>query len=450
MLQKTDEINDTHEEKNTFQQLLNSYDYEIPKKGDFTEATILSKEDDSILVDIGGKFDARVPRKDIEQLDEELISGLKIGDPVDVRVLRTPGPFSSRLLVSISQALSKQDWDEILELKADDESTEITVSGVNRGGLVGTLGSLRGFIPNSCIPGYRAGMLGDQLNTFKRNFVGETMRVKVLEVDRQKQRLILSARENEKENMARIIEQYHEGDRVNGRVVQIMPYGAFIDIGGVHGLLHISEIAWHEVSQPEDEVSVGEEIDVEICRIDPEQARIGLSRKAMLPGPWDNIDDRYTVGDLCEGEIAAVKDFGLFIRLEAGLDGLVHKTELDGSVVPGKAMYKQGDKVLVRVISVDSDRQRIGLSMKQVTYQEEIDWMQERHQGDADSAESLDSAENTEGEEGDDSADSADNVDRLESAGSMEDPGQSADPEVEDPEFSMESADSSLEVSDSE
>jgi len=429
MLQKTGEVNDRQEEKNAFQRLLNSYDYELPKKGDFTEATILSKEDDSILVDIGGKFDARVPRKDIEQLDEELLSGLKIGDAVDVRVLRTPGPFSSSLLVSISQALSKQDWDEALELKADDESTDITVSGVNRGGLVGTLGLLRGFIPNSCIPGYRAGMQGEQLNTFKRNLVGETMRVKVLEADRRKQRLILSARENEKENMQRILEQYNEGDRVCGRVVQIMPYGAFIDIGGVHGLLHISEMAWHEVSQPGDEVSVGEEIDVEICKIDAEQARIGLSRKAMLPGPWDNIDERYAVGDLCEGEIAAVKDFGLFIRLEAGLDGLVHKTELDGSVVPGKTMYKQGDRVLVRVISVDSDRQRIGLSMKQVTYQEEIDWMQSRHQQDAESA---------------------DSVEAEESAESVEDPMEPGDPEAEDSTAITESAEGSQDASESE
>ena len=373
--------------------MLDSYDYDLPRRGEFAEATILSKDGDEILVDIGGKHDALVPRKDVEQLDDAILSELKVGDPVDVRVLRTPGPFSSRLLVSISQALSKQDWDEILELKTDNESTEITISDVNRGGLVGTLGSLRGFIPNSCIPGYRAGMQGNQLDTFKNNFVGETMRVKVLEADRRKQRLILSAREDEKENMRRIIEQYSEGDRVDGRVVQIMPYGAFIDLGGVHGLLHISEMAWHDVKNPEDEVSVGENVEVEICRIEPERARIGLSIKALQPGPWDGIEEKFGIGDLCEGEIVAVKDFGLFVRLQPGLDGLVHKTELDGSVVPGKAMYKPGDKVLVRVISVEPDRKRIGLSMKQVTYQEEVEWMQARHQEEADENLSDDSAQ---------------------------------------------------------
>lgn len=410
MPEKTGAVTDQTMEKDTFQEMLDSYDYDLPRKGEFTEATVLSKEEDEILVDIGGKHDALVPRKDIEQLDEDLLSSLKVGDLVDVRVLRTPGPFSSKLLVSISQALSKQDWDEVLVLKSEEESTEITVSGVNRGGLVGSLGSLRGFIPNSCIPGYRAGMKGDQLDSFKRNFIGETMRVKVLEADRRKQRLILSAREDEKENIRRILEQYAEGDKVEGRVVQIMPYGAFIDLGGVHGLLHISEMAWHEVVHPEDEVSVGETLEVEICRIEPERARIGLSRKALEPGPWDNIDERYNVGDLCEGEVVAVKDFGLFVRLEAGLDGLVHKSELDGSVVPGKAMFKSGDKVLVRVIAVDPGRQRIGLSMKQVTYQEEIDWMQDRHQQSGDGEESAEPAgESEEGMEPENEVEQSDN-----------------------------------------
>ncbi|MBN1266700.1 MAG: S1 RNA-binding domain-containing protein, partial [Anaerolineales bacterium] len=367
-------------EISSFQQLLDNYEYDLPKKGDFTEATILSKDSDEILVDIGGKHDAVVPRKDIERLDDSILSALKVGDSVDVRVLRTPGPFSSRLLVSISQALSKQDWDEVLELQAENRSAEIAISDVNRGGLVGLLGSLRGFIPNSCIPGYRAGLKGDQLISFKRNFVGEQMRVKVLEADRRQQRLVLSAREDEKENIRRILEQYSEGDRARGTVVQIMPYGAFIDLGGVHGLLHISEMAWHDVKNPEDEVSVGEQIDVEICRIEPERARIGLSRKALEPGPWDTIDEKFNPGDLCEGEIVAVKEFGLFVRLQPGLDGLVHKTEMDGTVIPGKPIFKTGDRVLVRVIGVDSERQRIGLSMKQVTYQEEVDWMQERNQ----------------------------------------------------------------------
>ncbi len=389
--ERDQEEHEEHEEQsegedryNRFKQLLDEYEYESPRRGELLEGEVLRVDDDSILVDVGAKRDAVVPRKDLSRLEEEELGKISRGDRVPVRVIRAPDRINDRLLVSLSRGLEKEDWDKAQELLDSGEVIELEVVGVNKGGLLAEFGRLRGFIPNSHTPGMIPGADRQKKTDIKREIIGETIPLTVLEVNRRRKRLILSGKIAEQKERKKRLEELQVGQTVKGTVTNLVDFGAFIDLGAVDGLLHISEIAWHEVDDPADELSVGEELEVMVQNVDVERERVSLSLKALLPSPWDTLTERYNVGDLVEGRVTNVTDFGAFVELEDGLEGLIHKSEMGvvGFGSPEVSLHPN-DTVLVRIIDLDPENKRIGLSTSRVTYEEELAWMERRREAEA-------------------------------------------------------------------
>jgi small subunit ribosomal protein S1 len=317
----------------------------------------------------------------MERLSDENFQDLGVGDQVPVFVLRT-STITEPLLVSLEKGREKLDWDLAEEKLAKSEALELEIVDQNRGGLVAIFGRLRGFVPNSHIPGLREKIYNkEDLISLKEELIGSKMILKPIEVDKKKRRLILSGKNARREARQKIIQELNVGQIVKGRVVNIVDFGAFVDLGGVDGLIHISELAWKMVKHPSEIVSIGDEFEVLVKSVDIERERIGLSRKALLADPWETIYDRYQIGSLVEGMIANVCHFGIFVRLPDGIEGLVHKTELD-IIGPGmpQNIFKGGDPILVRIISIDPIKKRMGLSLRQVTYEEQVAWKNQKEE----------------------------------------------------------------------
>ena len=358
-------------------QLIKDYSPERPKRGQLLEGEILQIDENSILLDVGAKRDAVVPRRELERLSDEQFQDLDVGDQVPVFVLRTPS-ITEPLLVSLERGREKLDWDHAEETLKTDEILELEVVDQNRGGLIVMFGKLRGFVPNSHIPGFREkSYWKDDLLSFKKNLIGTSLLLKAIEVNRKKRRLILSGKKAQRETRLRCMRELEVGQVLQARVVNIVDFGAFVDLGGVDGLIHISELAWETVKHPSEIVSLGEEVQVLVKSVDIDRERIGLSRKATLPDPWEAIYDQYQMGSLVEGTIANICHFGIFVRFSDGIEGLVHKSELD-IIGPGmpQDMFKRGDPILVRIINIDPIKKRMSLSLRQVTYEEQVAWME--------------------------------------------------------------------------
>jgi small subunit ribosomal protein S1 len=286
---------------------------------------------------------------------------------------------SGELVVSVSKGLAQEDWDKAEVLLEEGEETELKVIGRNRGGLVVEFGYLEGFVPNSHLPNARRMQPTSDLNETKNDMVGDKMLLKVIEVDRNRNRLILSARAAEKERRMRRLQELEEGSVVTGMVVNLTDFGAFVALDGVDGLVHKSELSWDNVEEPSSVVSVGDKIDVKVKDVDVERERISLSLRALQPSPWDEIEDKYNEGDLVEGMVSNVVNFGAFITLPEGIEGLIHSSEME-IIGPGtpQDVVQVGDDVLVRIVSIEPDRHRMALSMKRVTYDEQLEWMENR------------------------------------------------------------------------
>lgn len=360
----------------SFAELLDEYEYPRPEQGEILKGKILRIEDNVVLIDVGAKRDAVVPHQEVEQLDEDFLASLSKGDEVPVYVTRTP-VGDEELIVSLERGLEEQDWDRAEALQADEETLELTVTGYNKGGLLVQFNRLQGFVPNSHVPDLKYMHDEDAQRSFKAKKIGTKLPVKIIEIDRQRQRLVLSAKAAQKELRQQQLQELQPGQVVTGRVANIVKYGAFVDLGHVSGLLHVSKIAWDKVEHPADVLSVGDEIEVVVESVDVERERISLNRQELLPSPWDKFAEEHQVGDLLEGEVTAVLDFGAFVRLPSGLEGLIHVSEIEGSGAP-ESILKPGDRVLVRVISIEPEQQRLGLSTRRVTTAEEIEWMTQR------------------------------------------------------------------------
>lgn len=363
------------EGQSQFEQLLDEYEFDRPKRGKIVEGKIIRIYDDMILVDIGAKRDAIVPRTDLGRLEDEVIEKFSRGDMVPVYIFRT-GAGDDDLLVSINKGLMQEDWDRAKELAGTDEVVELRMSGFNKGGGLVDFGRLQGFVPNSHLMEIPRGADRKKMDQIKSTMIGTTIQGKVLEVDQDRSRLVFSEREAQQERRKKRLEELEEGQVLTGKVVNIVNFGAFIDLDGVDGLVHVSELDWERVDHPSDVLDVGEEIEVEVIDVDVERERISLSRKARLTNPWEKIVEKYNISDLVEGTVTNVRDYGAFVELPEGVVGLVHVSEIGftGSGNP-KELLKPGEPVLVRIIKIEPDKERISLSMQQVTYDEQINWM---------------------------------------------------------------------------
>ena len=365
-------------EPSDLERMLDEYDYEPPKRGEFLQGEILHIDEDSILVDVGTKRDAVVPRKDLNRLSTEDLASLETGLTLSVSVLRTP-IGNGDLLVSLSKGLAQEDWQRAELMLDSGEEDEFEVIGRNRGGLLVRFGYLEGFVPNSHIPDLRSRGDADELMRIKREQVGSTLLLKILEVDQQRNRLILSGRAAEKVKRQRRLKELAPGQIIAGRVVNITDFGAFISLGGIDGLVHRSELNWGDIDNPEKVLEIGDEIEVKVKDVDIARERVSLSRKALLPSPWDDIKERLSEGGLVEGVVSNVTDFGAFVFLPEGIEGLIHASEMDiiGPASPADVLQTH-DPVLVRILSIEPDRNRIALSLKQVSHDEQMKWMEKR------------------------------------------------------------------------
>lgn len=344
------------------------YDYQRPERGEIRKGIVLHKDRNEIILDIGVKLDGVVQSQDLEKLDKEEIAGLNIGDEISIYII-TPEDVNNRIPVSIHMAKSQEDWNEAQRLMDSGEIFDAEVTGHNKGGVIVPFGQLRGFIPASQVMGMvqrsESNTRGDRLE----EMVGKHLKLKVIEVNQKRRRLILSERAAMKEWRAekklRLMNELEAGQERSGVVTNLMNFGAFVDLGGADGLVHVSELAWHRVKHPKDILEVGEKVQVYVLEVDKQNERIALSIKRLKADPWSQVETKYAVGDIVEGEVTNLTDFGAFARIEAGIEGLIHISELsEAKVNHPREIIHRGQRLTVRIISIDIERQRIGLSLK--------------------------------------------------------------------------------------
>ena len=368
------EVENASEEQQADEMLFEQYlaeeeDLSLPERGDLREGIVVEVRSNELLVNIGAKRDGIVPQSDLNRLEEEYADTLREGETVPVVVSKLT-TSEGMLVLSIADALQKKDWLVAEKMLESGEITVRKVVGFNKGGLLADFDHLRGFIPASHVVGLPRNMNEEQRNERLQQIVGQDLPVKVIEVERQRRRLVLSYRLAEREyragRKAQLFEELEVGLVVDGEVRSLRPFGAFVDIGGADGLLHVSEIGWTPVSHPRDVLKVGERLQVEVLRLDPERSRIALSRKRLLSNPWESIEERYKVNETILVTVTRVIDFGAFAQLEPGIEGLIHISELaDITVAEPLKMVTSGDRIPVKILRIHPDRQRIGLSRRQ-------------------------------------------------------------------------------------
>jgi small subunit ribosomal protein S1 len=362
-----------------------AYELETPRRGEIRKGTIARVTDSDILVDVGAKSEGIIQSRELEQMSPEEREELTVGKEVNVYVVRSLDRDGT-VLLSISRAEEEQDWVDVEELHQSQEVYESTVSGYNKGGLIVKVGHLRGFVPASQVSASRRRRAdGSSPDQRWGKMVDEPIVVKVIEVDRRRNRLILSeraaAREAREVMKERLIEEIEVGETREGQVISLADFGAFVDIGGADGLIHMSELSWKRISHPSEVVQVGEDVQVKILNVDPERKRISLSLRELEDDPWDEIAQQYQEGQLVEGTISKLTKFGAFAYLkgteEYDIEGLIHISELsDRRVEHPREVVEEGQTLTLRMINIDQERRRIGLSLKRVDSSEytDLDW----------------------------------------------------------------------------
>jgi small subunit ribosomal protein S1 len=346
----------------------------FPQVGDLREGQVVAHRKHEILIDISAKSEGIITSSEIDNLDGDVLDLLAVGNQVTVYVVN-PDDQNGNIILSYRKAMEKEDWEMVQNLLDTEEIYKGKVVGSNRGGLLVNVGLLRGFVPTShLIPTRLGGGPRSENEERLRSNIGDEISTKVIEVDQSRNRLILSERAAMREvravQLGRLLEELEEGDIRDGRVVNIADFGAFVDIGGAEGLVHLSELSWKRVNHPTQVINIGDDCKVYVLNIDKERNRIALSLKRLEPDPWTKIDENYEEGDLLEATITKLTKFGAFARVndEFELEGLIHISELSNEHVEDPHdIVSRGEVVSVRVIRVDRDRRQLGLSMKQVT-----------------------------------------------------------------------------------
>ena len=374
------------ESMNSLEDLLDQHDYDMPQAGDIRIGVIVASTPQGLIIDLGLKRDGIVPQSDLAKLEPEERDALKVNDEVPVYVIETEDPEA--LVVSIHLARLNQDWIEAEALLESGKVYEGEVIGYNKGGVIVPLGRIRGFVPISHLSDVTPGMGERRRQQRLARLRGEQIGVKIIEVDRQRHRLVMSQREAAKEweekKRGELMETLKPGDIRSGRISGMRDFGAFVDLGGADGLVHISELSWHRIDHPREVVKLGDEVEVYVLGVDQESGRISLSRKKLLPNPWDTVALRYQQNQLVEGKVTRILDYGAFAEIEPGVEGLLHVSQLSRNPVEDpRAVVSEGEVHLLRVVSIDQKRQRIGLSLKAVTPTEQIEWMAQKELAEA-------------------------------------------------------------------
>jgi small subunit ribosomal protein S1 len=350
------------------------------QRGQLIEGTVTETSPMSITVDLGEGLSGIIPGRELERMARQEIDDVKEGQQIMVYVVN-PRDHQGATILSVNRAQEEQDWQRALEYSESGDVYEGNIAGYNKGGLIVRFGRLRGFVPQSQISDSRRSRFdGETPHDRYSDMVNDKIFVKVMEVDRSRNRLILSeraaAREVREQRKAELIEELEVGQVIEGHVVSLEDFGAFVDVGGAEGLVHLTEISWRHVTHPRDVLEVGQTVTVEVISVDQKRKRIGLSIKRQEADPWDEVATTYQVGDLVQATITKITKFGAFAQLVDAeeIEGLVHISELaEERVANPRQVVNEGEKLTLRVVKIDVKNRRLGLSLKAVNSAEYLD-----------------------------------------------------------------------------
>lgn len=344
------------------------------KKGDIVTGTIVKVEDNQAYVDIGYKFDGVITARELSSVPLDNISDVvQLGQEVTCKIISI-NEGKETLLLSKRQVDSEKAWDQMQAHLDNNETIEAKVVDVVKGGLVVDLG-VRGFIPASMVERHFV----EDFSGYK----GQTLRLKVKEIDKENNKLILSQKDVlEEEYQAKkqeVLESLQQDQIIEGTVQRLTQFGAFVDVGGVDGLVHISELSYQHVEKPSDVVKEGDKVTVKVLKVDPANERISLSIKAAQPGPWEQAGDQFHVGDIITGTVRRLVDFGAFVEVAPGVEGLVHVSQIaHRRIGTPHEVLQEGQEVNVKVLDVNIEDKRISLSIKETEEAPEQPARQER------------------------------------------------------------------------
>lgn len=331
------------------------------KKGDTVKGTIVKLEDNQAYVSIGYKYDGVIPVRELSSVQLDNASdAVQVGQEVECKVVSINDDKES-LVLSKRAIDTENSWEELEKHFADQDVFEVTVADVVKGGLVADVGA-RGFIPASMVERHFVEDFSD--------YKGRTLRVKVKELDRENNKVILSQKDVLEEefeaNKQKVMSELQDGQVLEGTVQRLTQFGAFVDVGGVDGLVHVSEIAWSHVDKPADVLSEGDQVRVKVLKVDPEKGKISLSIKAAAPGPWETAGEQFNTGDIVTGVVKRLVTFGAFVELAPGVEGLVHISQISHKHIgTPQEVLKEGQEVQVKVLDINTSEQRISLSIKE-------------------------------------------------------------------------------------
>ena len=369
----TGAVTDNNQNENNMASLLEKegLGIDFPAQGEIRKGMVASITPGQILVSVGTKSEGIITGKEYELIPSDELANLNVGDEISVYVIN-PEDQNGNLVLSYMRAREEESWQEVESLLTNKKATHSTIIGYNKGGLIVPIGGLRGFVPASQISlTRRAGVTGDTPEQRWGKMIGEEIDVCVIEVDRERRRLILSERQASTETREsvkeRVLEELKEGSVYTGRITSLADFGVFVNVNGADGLVHMSELSWDRIQHPSEILKVGQEVKVKVINIDHEKKRIGLSIRQLQSDPWDQKATQFQVGQLVEGTITRLTKFGAFARLMDDVEGLIHISEIsEKRIEHPKEVLKEGDTCTLRIIKIDPSVHRIGLSLRRV------------------------------------------------------------------------------------
>jgi small subunit ribosomal protein S1 len=332
------------------------------RKGEVVKGRVISVTDNEAIINIGYMSDGILPKSEIIENEEESLKDiLKENEEIYVKVLDMNNG-EGNVLLSKKLADKIKAWDELEEAFEKGLDVEATVREVVKGGVVSYIKGVRAFIP--------ASQLSLSYVEDLKQFIGKTLIVKVIEFDKENDKIVLSRKVIEKAEAEvkkeQILNSIKAGEKRNGVVSRLAKFGAFVDLGGVDGLIHVSQLSWKRVNNPADIVSVGDKVEVYVLSVDKENNRISLALKDVNENPWGNVNEKYKIGDVVEGTILKCMDFGAFVEIQPGVEGLVHISEIsEERIAKVSDVLNLGDKIKVKILDIDNKENRISLSIKE-------------------------------------------------------------------------------------
>ena len=361
-------------------------------RGDVVEGVVMRANSEGILINVGHKAEGIIPPGEMRSLSREDAKMPDVGDDIVAYVIRGESAEGAAIL-SLDKAIGEQGWMTLQKALESGENLMGRIVGFNRGGCIVDVANIQAFVPMSQLMSVSRNELrkireasesqaapqdGDgqdaeaqePTESPETRYIGNKIEVKVLELNRSRNRAILSERQavqgQREERKAKLIGELIIGERRHGTVSGISSFGAFVDLGGADGLVHISELSWTPVRSPEDVIKVGQEVDVQVLSIDAVNNRIALSIKRLQPEPWETIHERLNVGDIVDATVTKLADFGAFARVEGSVEGLIHISELAPRMIQHpREVVREGDEVRLKVLRIEPDRRRLGLSLVQ-------------------------------------------------------------------------------------